>query len=86
MITGLEMVMADGSFQVLSKDTHPDFNNYLITFGAMGVVTSMTIKLEPQFSVTKEIYENLSFDSLFQNIDKIMVSPDIDYLSLFTTW
>lgn len=52
MITGFEMVLADGSLLTL-KNTDKDFKKYILTFGAIGVVTSMTIKLEPKFEVLK---------------------------------
>jgi len=86
MVTGMEMVKADGTFHVLTKESTPNFSDFLINFGALGVVTSMTIRLEPKFFVHKEIYENLTFDALFANLDDIMKNPSIDYLSLFTTW
>ena len=86
MITAMDMVLADGSLLSLSKASTPDFDKYLLNFGAIGVVTSMTIRLEPKFYVNKEIYEHLSFGMLFSHLDQVMVSPEIDYLSLFTTW
>lgn len=86
MITAMEMVLADGCLLKISKEKTPNFNDYIINFGALGVVTSITIRLEPEFFVNKEIYENLSFDALFDNLDDIMMNPEIDYLSLFTTW
>ena len=86
MITEMEMVFADGTIKVLNKKTTPNFDQYIINFGALGVVTSMTIRLEPKFFVNKEIYENLTFDALFSNLNDIMMNPSIDYLSLFTTW
>ena len=85
-VRAMDVVLADGKLVTLSKASTPNFESYLINFGAIGVITSMTILLERKFYVHKAIYENLRFDSLFnkQNFDQIMHGPD--YLSMFMTW
>lgn len=62
----------------------PDFEHYLINFGALGVVVSATMNMEPFYLVAKGIYTNLTFDSFFSNYDKIMTSAD--FFSLFCDW
>ncbi|XP_066928285.1 alditol oxidase-like [Clytia hemisphaerica] len=85
-VVAFDMVFANGKLESLSKPTTPDFTNYLINFGGLGVITSMTIKLVPTFMVSKSIYKNLKWDILFDKnyFDNIMHHQD--FLSCFCTW
>lgn len=85
-VLAMDVVLADGRLVTLSKEHTPNFSSYLLNFGAIGVITSMTILLERKFFVHKAIYENLKWESLFNqsNFEKIMHGPD--YLSMFMDW
>jgi xylitol oxidase len=85
-VVAFDIVFADGTLKSLSRNTTPNFSSYLINFGGLGVITSMTIRLVPTFLVSKSIYENLQWDVLFdkKNFDTIMHRQD--FLSFFCTW
>jgi len=83
-VTEFDIVYADGTLRTLNHKSSPDFWNHLINFGAIGVITSMTMKLEPKFMVNKSIYQDLKWDRLFSNFDDVMHRQD--FLSFFTTW
>ena len=85
-VVAFDIVFPNGKLESLSKQTTADFTNYLINFGGLGVITSMTIRLVPTFMVCKSIYENLKWDILFdkKNFDTIMHHQD--FLSFFCTW
>ena len=63
LVTAMRLVDPDGNIKVLDKES-PDFNHYLHAFGLLGVITEMTMKIEPEFAVLKCIYEDLSWDFL----------------------
>jgi len=82
-IAGLEFVIADGSI-VNVRRGDPDFDGMVVHLGALGVVTRVTLDLQPAFDVTQTIYEGLTAQSLNDNLDAIL---DGGYsVSVFTTW
>ena len=60
-----DMVLADGTLKTFNKKLTADFDKYLLNFGSIGVITSMSILLVPKFMVHKSIYQNLQWDVLF---------------------
>ena len=58
-VLAFDMVMADGSLKTIKKGVTPNFSNYLMNFGAIGVITSMTMLLVPTFNVQKSIFADL---------------------------
>lgn len=55
-VTEFDIVMPDGTLKTLNSSTTPNFGNYLVNFGGLGVITSMTMLLVPKFMVHKSIY------------------------------
>lgn len=82
----VDIVFPDGTLKTLTRDVTPNFQNYLLNFGGLGVITSMTLRLEPSYMVSKSIYTNLQWDVLFdpKNLDKIMHRHT--FFSLFCMW
>ena len=82
-ITALEMVTADGELVRISRgDAH--FPGAVVALGALGIVTSVTLEVQPRFEMTQTVYQNLSFDQLRDNLDAIMGAAYS--VSLFTDW
>ena len=82
-VAGLELVTATGDVVRLRRgDT--DFNGHVVSLGALGVVTSVTLDIEESFTVEQSVYESLPWASLEAHFDRI---TDAAYsVSLFTTW
>jgi len=84
-VRALEIVTADGEVITLSRDR--DGENFLgavVSLGALGVVTKVTLDVRPRFDMTQIVYRNLSMDQLEQNFETIMGSGYS--VSLFTNW
>jgi hypothetical protein len=81
-VQDFDMLMADGTLKSFSRGIQPDFDHYLINFGAIGIVTEMSIRLVAPFNVNKQIFENLDWDSLAHNFEAITSGQD--YLSFFS--
>ena len=62
-VTQMRMIDPNGEVKVVNEDT-PDFKRYIHSFGLMGVIVEMTMKIEPEYAVIKCIYEDLSWDFL----------------------
>jgi xylitol oxidase len=84
-VSGLEMVTADGQIVHLSREKDGDqFLGAVVALGALGVVTSVTLDVQPTFQMTQVVYENLSFNQLEHNLEAIFNSGYS--VSLFTDW
>lgn len=56
-VVAIDVVHADGSFSSLHRDRDADvFWYYIHGFGSIGIITRMTISVEPEFQIFKAIY------------------------------
>lgn len=84
-VSGLQVVTADGGLLALSRERAGDrFNGAVVHLGAIGVITSVTLNVEPTFQVAQVVYENLSMDQLERHLDEIFASGYS--VSMFTDW
>ena len=84
-VAALEIVTADSQVIHLSRENHGEqFLGSVVGLGALGVVTSVTLNLQPTFQVAQSVYQNLSFDHLEHHFDEIFMSGYS--VSLFTDW
>jgi len=82
---GLELVTADGELVRLSREKDGDkFLGAVVGLGAMGVVTSVTLEVQPTYQVAQSVYQKLSFDQLQHNMEEIFSSGYS--VSVFTDW
>ncbi len=84
-VSGIEFVNAEGELVTLSRKTDGDkFNGAVVGLGALGVVTKLTLDLQPTFNMKQVVYRNLAMNQLEKNFNEIM---GIGYsVSLFTDW
>jgi alditol oxidase len=84
-VVGLEMISADGTVHTLSKEKDGDtFNGVVVGLGALGIITKVTLRIEPTFMMKQYVYEKLPLAQLKENFDRI-VSAGYS-VSLFTDW
>jgi xylitol oxidase len=84
-VRALEIVTADGSVLELSKAKHPgEFDGVVVGLGAIGVVTKVTLAIEPTFQMQQYVYEQLPFGQATDHFDEIMSAGYS--VSLFTDW
>ena len=81
----LEIVTASGDVITLSRDQHADqFQGAVVGLGGLGVVTKLTLNIEPTYAMCQTLYENLALPELTKHFDEI---TDSAYsVSLFTNW
>jgi xylitol oxidase len=84
-VSALEFVQADGEIVSLSREKDGDrFLGAVVGMGALGVVTGVTLDLQPTFKMAQSVYENLSFTHLEHHFDEIFSAGYS--VSLFTDW
>ena len=84
-VRGMELVTAAGEVITLSQEKDPDaFQGAVVNLGALGVVTKITLAIEPTYQVRQYVYENLPMGELKDRFDDIMAAGYS--VSLFTDW
>lgn len=86
-VAALEIVTGGGEVVKLCRrgdDGDDVFSGAVVGLGALGVVTELTLDVEPQFAVRQWVYENLPLAALKQHFHTIMACGYS--VSLFTDW
>jgi len=81
----IEFVIADGSVVKLSGEKDGEnFRGAVVGLGAMGIITQLTLAIEPSFSMSQQVFTRLPFSELKDHFTEI-VSAGYS-VSLFTDW
>jgi alditol oxidase len=84
-VSAMEIVTADGEVLKLSREKDGEkFNAAVVHLGALGVVTKVTLDVQPTFFMDQHVYENLPLTQLRDHFDEIESSGYS--VSLFTNW
>lgn len=84
-VSAMQIVTHDGAVHNVSRAQNPDiFPGAVVHLGSLGVLTAITLDLQPTFQVAQAVYESLSFSELEHNLDTIFLSGYS--VSLFTDW
>ena len=82
-VAGLTFVTADGSQRTL-RPVDEDFDGAVVALGALGILATVLLDVEPAFEVRQDLWENLSWDALLANLDS--VTSAAYSVSVFTNW
>lgn len=80
-VVGLELVDGRGEVVVLAGD---ELAGAVVGLGGLGIVTKVTLKIEPAYDMGQVVYENLPVEQLDAHFDEIESSAYS--VSLFTDW
>lgn len=84
-VSGMELITANGEVRTLSRAKDGDtFNAAVVHLGALGVVTKVTLDIQPTFLMRQYVYENLPTEQLKDNFEAIMSAGYS--VSLFSDW
>jgi xylitol oxidase len=84
-VRAMQLVTADGSLMTLRRDAGRDrFCGAVVSLGALGVVTALTLDLVPDFEVRQFVYEDLPAGQLTGHFAEIFASAYS--VSVFTRW
>jgi xylitol oxidase len=82
-VAALELVTSDGDVVRFARGD-ADFAGTVVNVGALGVVTSITLDVQPSYVVRQEVFLDLAWDVVYEYFDEIMSSGDS--VSLFTDY
>ncbi|MFC7245979.1 FAD-binding protein [Catellatospora aurea] len=80
-VRGIELVTADGD---LIEVDDADLPGSVVSLGALGVVTALTLDVLPTFDVRQHVYEHLPRTALEDHFDEVFGAAYS--VSLFTRW
>ena len=84
-VSALELVAASGELVVLTREQHPEqLAGAVVGLGGLGVVTKLTLDVEPAFAMRQDVYEKLPLARLEDHFEEITSSAYS--ASFFTDW
>jgi xylitol oxidase len=84
-VSALEMVTADGEIAKLSRQQDGEaFRGAVVGLGALGVITKVTLDIQPTYMMRQYVYESLPLSAVKDHFDAIESSAYS--VSLFTDW
>ena len=84
-VSGMELITAKGETRTLSRAKDGDaFNAAVVHLGGLGIVTKVTLDIQPTFMMRQYVYENLPTAQLTDNFEAIMSAGYS--VSLFSDW
>ena len=84
-VSGLEMVTAAGDVVKLSRNADGEvFRGAVVGLGALGVITRITLDIQPTYAMRQYVYEDLPLAQMKEHFDDIQSSGYS--VSLFTDW
>jgi alditol oxidase len=83
--SALELVTAAGDVVKVSRQVDSElFQGAVVGLGALGVITRITLDIQPRYSMRQYVYENLPLSQMKDHFDEIQSSGYS--VSLFTDW
>jgi alditol oxidase len=82
-VAAIELVTSAGEI-VAARRGDPDFDGLVVNLGALGAVTRLTLDVEPAYEIRQRVFENLAWDTLYENFDAITGAGYS--VSVFTLW
>lgn len=82
-VRALELVDATGTLVQVGPDD-PDFAAIVVGLGAVGIVTRVTLAIEPSYRMRQDVYAGLTWDTFLADTDAVTGSAYS--VSVFTTW
>ena len=82
-VAAIEFIDGTGELVRLGRGD-ADFDGAVVSLGALGIATRVTLDIQPTFDVRQDLYNDLPWDAAIANFDAITSSAYS--VSLFTRW
>lgn len=74
-VVELELITASGDLLTVGRD-HDRFDGFVVGVGALGIVTRVTLAVQPYYEVAQMVYERLPWDALYEHLDDVYAAGD----------
>ncbi|MGB9011879.1 MAG: FAD-binding protein [Aeromicrobium sp.] len=82
-VSALQLVGADGELREVCRGDR-DFAGMVVSLGALGVVTAVSLDIRPTFQIRQDVFEHLPWSDLVEHFDEITSAAYS--VSVFTDW
>lgn len=82
-VSSLTLVTGTGDLVTIDRD-NPDFVGAVVHLGALGVITSLTVDVQPTFDIRQYVYDDVPRASIEASLPEMLA--DGYSVSLFTDW
>ncbi len=83
-VSAIEFLNAEGDLVKLAQSDGEPFHAAVVGLGAIGVLTSLTLNIQPAYKVRQYVYQDLPLAQMKNHFDAIQASAYS--VSLFTDW
>ena len=83
-VRAVEFVTGSGELETVSRELTPDFAGMVVGLGSLGIVTRVTLDVQPTFDVRQDVFEHLPWSAVLADLDA--VTSAAYSVSLFTNW
>ena len=84
-VVAMELVTADGDLIRLDRRDDPDVvDGAVVSLGVLGIVTALTLAVEPAYAMRQDVYEDLPITAFCERFDEI--AGMAESVSFFTGW
>jgi xylitol oxidase len=84
-VRSMSIVRADGELMTIDRDADPTlWQAAAVSLGTLGVVTRLTLDVEPSYRVRQDVYEDLPLGAFAERFDDVIGLGDS--VSFFTQW
>jgi xylitol oxidase len=73
-LSGIELIRGDGELIALRRGRDADFAGAVVGLGALGIVTRVSLDVEPAYQVRQDVFEDLPWGELEAHFDEIVSS------------
>lgn len=81
-VTAVELVTSDGELRAFAVG-EPDFGGVVVSLGALGVMTTLGLRVEPTYDVAQRVFDDVPWDAVLADLDA--VTSAAYSVSMFTT-
>lgn len=82
-VVALDVLTASGEVRRVQRGD-PDFAGAVVALGAIGIVLSVTLSIEPTYQVAQNVIERVPFAGVLESLGRVFASATS--VSVFTTW
>jgi xylitol oxidase len=84
-VAAIQLVGSDGDLVELGRDSDRDsFRGSVVSLGALGIVTQLTLDIEPTYNMTQRVYLDVPLYEIQDRIDDVFSAGYS--VSVFTNW